>query len=110
MIKYKKIVERIASKKILKIRQLLQKKVNVFIKYIYDDSFQLQFFGPVTLTSDGIAKWSMNGILDLKVILIGAQVIIQDKLNENELNDICSLFNTIAGNVNEDTYNKYIQK
>lgn len=105
-----KIARKIASKQILTIKQLLQKKIDVNIIYHSDDSFELYFEGNAKLTPNGIAKWSYNNILDIKVVLIGDQAFIQDILTKEQINDLCALFNTIAGNVNKNTYNKYVEK
>ena len=64
--------------------------------------------GPVELTSDGIARWSSNGVLDILVDVNdgSATVLYNDEAVEDD--EICSLFNTISGQVNKFTYKKYV--
>ena len=105
-----KIAKKIASKQMLTIRQLLQKDIYVKIIYHSNDTFELQFQGKAKLTPDGMARWSNNGVLDIKVMLIGNEAFIHDVLTKKQMQDLCALFNTISGHVNDDTYNKYIKK
>ena len=107
MDKITKIALKIANKS-LTIRQLLTKKFDIEIISGLDDSFKLTFSGPAQLTPEGIARWGANGTLDRTLLLDNNQAEIIEVLNKTQIQDLCSLFNTIAGNVNEHTYNKYI--
>lgn len=105
-----KIAKKVASQQTLTIKELLQKDVDVDIIYHSNNDFELNFQGKVKLTPQGVARWSQNGVLDVKVILMGNEAIIQDVLNNQQIQDVCSLFNTISGHVNKNTYNKYVEK
>lgn len=106
MNKINKIALKIA-KKSLTIRELLKKKINLEITYGLDESFKLNFSGPINLTPNGVARW--GHLLNTNILIDDDNTAnIIDVLSNQQIQDICSLFNTIAGNVNEDTYNKYI--
>ena len=103
-----KIALKIASSQIT-IRDLLNKNIRTEIVISIDDSFTIPFSGPVKLTPDGVARWGANGTLNLTILLDNDEAIINDVLTHKQIQDVCSLFNTIAGHVNDDTYNKYIK-
>ena len=73
-----------------------------------DDTFVIDYSGPVKLTEDGMIKWSSNGVFDIEIIIQGYQGRIIQVLSDEKLKQLCALFNTINGNVNKDTYKKYI--
>ena len=103
-----KIAKKILSTKKVSIRQLLKMNIYLQITSEQDDSFIIQFSGPVNLTQDGIIRWTSNGTFDVELLINGYSGRIISQLNDNQLKNVCSLFNTINGNVNEDTYQKYI--
>ena len=84
--------------------------IDLQIIYPYDDSFSIEYSGPVELTQDGFIRWSSNGTFDVQLVINGYQASIINVLNHEQINNVCSLFNTINGNVNEDTYKKYIRR
>lgn len=89
------------------IKKLLQMDIDVDIQDM-NEEWSVPFKGKKKLTDNGFVKWA--DILNKKVRIIDNEAIIIDELNEDEINEICSLFNTLQGNVNEYTYKKYIEK
>lgn len=73
-----------------------------------DGKWMSIYRGPVELTSDGVARWSANGVLDLPIDVKDgvATVVCDDDTIDGD--DICSLFNTISGQVNKFTRRKYV--
>lgn len=103
-----KIARKIVGSQIT-VRELLTKKIKVNIIINTEDNVELSFSGPVELTPDGVARWGLNNILNIPLLLDDNEAIISVVLTHKQIQDLCSLFNTIAGHVNDDTYNKYIK-
>ena len=105
-----KIIAKILSDYIIKVRDLLDMDISIDVTDDFNGQWVADFKGPVKLTVNGIAKWSANNILDNEVVFTNSKAIVKGIKNDNECKQLCSLFNTINKNVNENTYQKYIKK
>lgn len=105
-----KIIAKILSDYIIKVRDLLDMDISINVTDDFNGQWNADFKGPVELTADGIARWSMNNILDKEIAFKENKAIVQGIKNDNECKQLCSLFNTINKNVNDATYQKYIKK
>ena len=72
-----------------------------------EGGWKIPFHGPANLTVDGFARWTANGVLDKKVALAGNSVIVKGIIDDRDCDHVCALFNTLAGGVNDDTFEKY---
>jgi len=107
--KMHRIARRIVSSHQMKLRGLLKLNISVDVED-ENHSWLGEFNGPKSLTPDGVARWSVIGTLDTPVSLEGNKVVILGNLTDAQRTSVCSLLNTLAGNVNEDTYQKYVEK
>lgn len=100
------IARKISATEKMTIRDLLDKGFSVDIT---DESgaWACPYEGK-KLTADGVARWSADGTLDIEIELQGGNAIVTGVQTEEQLESVCALFNTLAGNVNEYTYNKYV--
>lgn len=73
-----------------------------------EGGWMVPFHGPASLTADGMARWTANGVLDKKAVLSGRDVIVTGIVDDADCDRVCALFNTLDGGVNEFTYSKYI--
>lgn len=103
-----RIARRIASGVTTTIRELLKMDLSVDVQ---DErkTWLCPFDGKVKLTPDGVARWSVDGILDLPVIVRGNEATVYGLDTDRKEKAVCALFNTMAGNVNDDTYEKYVE-
>ena len=62
--------------------------------------------GKCRLTSDGIARW--YNALDHEIVLSDGKAVVIGVADENDQKEVCSLFNTLAGQVNDDVFSKYV--
>lgn len=108
MTKSHRIARRIVAGVTTTIRGLLKMDVSVDV---HDEqrTWTCSFDGKVKLTPDGVARWSMDGIFDLPVTVRGSEATVHGLDTDRKEKAVCALFNTIAGNVNDDTYEKYVE-
>ena len=103
-----RIARRIAAGVTTTIRKLRKMDLSVDVQ---DEqrTWMCPFDGKVKLTPDGVARWSVDGILDLPVTVRGNEATVHGLDTDGKEKAVCALFNTIAGNVNDDTYEKYVE-
>ncbi len=109
MDKFELIARRISAQSTMTIRDLLEKEISVDVMD-EQGTWSCPFDGKKTLTADGVARWSLHGTLDLPVTLIADKAIVSGLDSYETEQAVCALFNTLAGNVNKDTYAKYVEK
>ena len=109
MDKCERIARRIVSAQTMKIRDFLKTD---YVAEVVDEqrTWSCMFEGKKELTADGMARWSAGGTLDLPITLNGDVAVVSGLKTDEQEKAVCSLFNTLAGNVNEDTYNKYVKQ
>lgn len=104
------IIAKILSDYIITVRDLLNMDISINVTDDFNGQWIAEFKGPVKLTANGIAKWSIDNILDKEIEFNKSKAIVKGIKNDNECKQLCSLFNTINKNVNDNTYKKYIKK
>lgn len=104
-----RIARRIVSSRATTVRGLLGMDVSVFVED-EQKTWRCVFDGPKSLTPDGIARWSVWGVLDLPVMITGDVAVVSGIDTDGMEKAVCSLFNTLAGSVNDDTYEKYVEE
>ena len=107
MTKNHRIARRIVAGVMTTVRGLLGMDLSVDVQ---DEqrTWMCQFDGKAELTPDGVARWSVDGILDLPVTVRGNEATVHGLDTDRKEKAVCALFNTIAGNVNDSTYAKYV--
>lgn len=73
-------------------------------------TWQCDYDGASKLTPDGIARWSADGTLELPITVSVNKATVHGLDNDRKEKSVCALFNTLAGNVNESTFAKYVKK
>lgn len=108
MTKDHKIARRIVAGIMTTVRELLKMDLSVDVQ---DEqrTWICPFDGKAELTPDGVARWSVDGILDLPVTVRGNEATVHGLDTDRKEQAVCALFNTMAGNVNDDTYEKYVE-
>lgn len=73
-----------------------------------DGNWSIWINGDCYLSSDGIARWSFYDTLDEEIIVNGNKAVVIGIIEPEKIKNVCALFNTLAGNVNDDTFSKYV--
>ncbi len=107
MTKAHRIARRIVVGKLTRVRELLDTDISVDVEN-EQKTWTCHFDGKAKLTADGVARWSVDGILDLPVTIQGNIAIVSGLDTNDKEKAVCALFNTLAGNVNDNTYKKYV--
>ena len=74
-----------------------------------DGDWEIAIDGNARLTADGVARWSANGVLDKEIVVDGNRAVVTGIDTPALGKAVSSLFNTLAGQVNEDTFSKYVK-
>ena len=108
MNKLERIAKSIVSSKTMAIRDFIDTE---YVAEVVDEqrTWSCMFEGRGRLTPDGVARWSADGTLDLPITLNGDMAVVSGLVREEQEKSVCALFNTLAGNVNDDTYAKYVE-
>ena len=109
MTKAHRIARRIVVGKLMRVRDLLETDMSVDVED-EQKTWRCPFDGKARLTPDGVARWSAIGTLDLPVTVQGNVAVVSGLDTDEKEKAVCALFNTLAGNVNEYTYGKYVKK
>ncbi len=89
---------------LMKIRDFIDGGIKANVKDA-DGRWSIFVDGSCRLTPDGLARWA--DVLDCELHLSGKDAVASIIDNGQE-KKICSLFNTLAGNVNENVFSKYV--
>lgn len=109
MKKQSRIARTIMSSLTTTVRGLLGMDISVDMRD-EQGTWTCPFDGKADLTPDGVARWSADGTLDMEVTIQGNEAIVHGIDTDEKEKAVCALFNTVAGNVNDDTYGKYVQE
>ena len=68
--------------------------------------WSIRIYGNARLSDEGKKRWSR--VLRHKMEIDGENAVVQGIMTDEDEELVCSLFNTLAGQVNEDVYGKYV--
>lgn len=74
------------------------------------NTWQCDYDGKSVLTPDGMARWSADGTLELSITVSGNKATVHGLDSDHKEKSVCALFNTLAGNVNKNTFAKYVKE